>query len=262
VTLEAVVFEVNEGVAHLTLNRPDRGNAIDDTLCSELSEVAIQCDEDDAIRCLLIDSTGKWFSTGGDLARLGESREGAPAFVKTATTPLHSALSRFARMNAPVVVTMRGGAIGAGVALAAAADFCLVTEDVRFVAGYPAIGMTVDAGLSWFLPRRVGSRAAGDYFLRNRTWSAARALELGLVTEVVDAEDLDAHALALAAELAQGPTAAFGEVKNLLLDTWDTSLETQLEREARALARATRTDDGWHGISAGLRREKPHFGGH
>jgi 2-(1,2-epoxy-1,2-dihydrophenyl)acetyl-CoA isomerase len=260
-SFEAVTWAVQDGVAHLTLNRPGRGNAIDATLCAELSEVAIQCDEDDAIRCLLVDSTGKWFSTGGDLARLGESREGAPAFVKRATTQLHSAFSRFARMSPPVVVAMRGGAIGAGVAFAAAADYCLVTEDVRFLAGYSAIGMTVDAGLSYFLPRRVGTRAASDYFLRNRTWSAAEAHRLGLVTEVVPADDLDIKAFALATALAEGPTLAYGELKNLLLDTWDSSLETQLEREARALARATRTEDGWHGITSALAGEPPHFSG-
>jgi 2-(1,2-epoxy-1,2-dihydrophenyl)acetyl-CoA isomerase len=259
--LESVSFEVDAGVAHLTLNRPDRGNAFDTKLCAELSEVAIECDESEAVRCLLVEAEGKWFSTGGDLARLGASREVAPAFVKAATTPLHSALSRLARMSAPVVVAMHGSAIGAGVALAAAADFCLVTDDVRFIAGYPAIGMTVDAGLSWFLPRRVGSRAAADYFLRNRTWSAAEALRLGLVTELVEADQLQARGRELASELALGPTAAFGEVKNLLLETWDSSLETQLEREARALARATRTDDGWHGISAALAGDQPTFTG-
>lgn len=261
-TFESVLFEVEDGVGHLTLNRPDKGNAIDATLCAELSEVAIECDENDDVRCLVVDAEGKWFSTGGDLKRLGASREGAPAFVKAATTPLHSALSRLARMSAPVVVVMQGSAIGAGVALAASADFCLATDDVRFIAGYPSIGMTVDAGLSWFLPRRVGSRAATDYFLRNRTWPAAEALRLGLVTDLVAADDLQAQSMQLATELAHGPTAAFGEVKNLLLDSWDRSLETQLEQEARALARATRTDDGWHGISAALAGDQPMFTGH
>jgi 2-(1,2-epoxy-1,2-dihydrophenyl)acetyl-CoA isomerase len=262
VSFESFRFEVGDGVAHLTLSRPGRGNAFDAVLCTELAEAAVRCDEDPAIRCLLVDAEGKWFSTGGDLAKLGESREGAPSFVKRSTTSLHSAVSRLARMAPPVVVAMDGGAIGAGVSFAALADFCLVTERAKFLAGYPAIGMTVDAGVSWFLPRRVGSRAAGDFFLRNRTWSAADALRLGLVTEIVEQDALSATALTLALELAQGPTAAYGEVRNLLLDTWDTSLETQLELEARSLARATRTDDGWHGITAAMAGERPRFSGH
>jgi 2-(1,2-epoxy-1,2-dihydrophenyl)acetyl-CoA isomerase len=261
VSYESFGFEVGDGVAHLTLNRPERGNAFDVTLCAELSEAAIRCDEDDEIRCLLVDSVGKWFSTGGDLARLGETREGAPAFVKRATTTLHSAISRLARMAPPVVVAMDGGAIGAGASFAALADFCLVTERTRFMAGYPAIGMTVDAGLSWFLPRRVGTRAAADYFLRNRTWSAADALRLGLVTEIVDQERLDEASRSLAVELARGPTVAYGEVRNLLLDTWDKTLEAQLELEARSLARATRTEDGWHGIESAVAGRQPQFEG-
>jgi 2-(1,2-epoxy-1,2-dihydrophenyl)acetyl-CoA isomerase len=162
VTDDALTLIVADGVAHATLSRPELGNAFDLALCDAILALATRCVEDDTIRCLLVTSTGKWFSTGGDLAELGQSREGAPAFVERATRSLHAGIALLARMDAPVVVAMRGGAIGVGVALPAAADFCLVTERVRFLAGYPAIGMTVDAGLSYYLPRRVGgSRRRG-----------------------------------------------------------------------------------------------------
>ncbi|MDX6360102.1 MAG: 2-(1,2-epoxy,2-dihydrophenyl)acetyl-CoA isomerase [Nocardioidaceae bacterium] len=260
-TDDALALTVDDGVAHATLSRPERGNAFDLALCDAILALATRCDEDEAVRCLLVTSTGKWFSTGGDLAKLGESREGGPAFVERATRSLHAGIALLARMDAPVVVAMRGGAIGAGVALPAAADFCLVTERVRFLAGYPAIGMTVDAGLSYYLPRRVGSRAAADYFLRNRTWSADEAVRLGLATEIVPDDELDDRALDLARELAAGPTAAYGEVRRLLLEAADRTLEAQLDAEALALARATRTDDGWGGITAALAGERPHFSG-
>jgi 2-(1,2-epoxy-1,2-dihydrophenyl)acetyl-CoA isomerase len=259
--VDALTLTVDHGVAHATLARPERGNAFDLALCDAILDLAVRCDTDDAIRCLLITSTGKWFSTGGDLARLGESRDGAPAFVERATRTLHQGIVRLARMDAPVVVAMRGGAIGAGAALAAVSDFCLASASVRFLAGYPAIGMTVDAGLSYFLPRRVGARAATDYFLRNRTWTAEQALELGLVTQVVTEDELDGRAVALARELADGPTSAYGEVRRLLLDSWDRPLEAQLDEEAASLARATQTDDGWHGISAALAGDRPEFTG-
>ncbi|MCW2621068.1 MAG: Enoyl-CoA hydratase/isomerase [Frankiales bacterium] len=259
--LEALALTVADGVAHASLTRPERGNAFDLALCDAILDLAVRCETDDSIRCLLVTSSGKWFSTGGDLAHLGASRDGAPAFVERATRSLHDGIARLARMDAPVVVAMQGGAIGAGAALAAVSDFCLATSAVRFVAGYPAIGMTVDAGLSYFLPRRVGTRAATDYFLRNRTWTAEQALELGLLTDVVPAEELQDRALALARDLAAGPTAAYGEVRRLLLDTWDRSLEDQLEAEAGSLARATRTEDGWGGISAALAGERPEFTG-
>lgn len=260
-TYELLRFEVDDGVGRLTLCRPDRGNAVNEHFARELNDVAIRCDEDDAVRCLLIESEGRWFSTGGDLASLGASRADAPAFVKRTTTPLHSALSRLSRMAPPVVVSMRGSAIGAGVAFAAAADFVLATPSVRFLSGFTAIGMTVDSGLTWFLPRRVGTRATADYLLRAQEWSADEALRRGLVTEVVDDESLDRRATELATELAQGPTLAYGEIKNLLLSTWDQPLETQLELEARALARATRTHDGWHGIESATAGQRPTYEG-
>lgn len=260
-TFESLRLNETDGVAHVTLARPDHGNAIDTTLAAELNEVAIRCDEDAELRCLLIDAEGQWFSTGGDLTSLGASREGAPAFVKRTTTPLHSALSRLSRMAPPVVVAMHGGAIGAGACLPAAADFVLATPSVRFVSGYTALGMTADAGLSWFLPRRVGTRAAADYLLRARIWTADEAHHHGLVSEIVADDELTARAAELAAELSRGPTLAFGEIKNLLLSAWDHPLETQLELEARALARATRTHDGWHGIESGLAGRTPSFEG-
>ncbi|MCW2756324.1 MAG: Enoyl-CoA hydratase/isomerase [Nocardioidaceae bacterium] len=260
-TPEALRVQVDAGVAIVTLCRPERGNSFSGTLCREIGELALRLDSDPRVRSVLIRAEGRWFSTGGELNELGRSRDEAPAFIKEATMTLHSGLSRLARMNAPVVVAMRGGCIGAGAALPAAADFCLATPAVTFTCGYPAIGMTVDAGLSWFLPRRVGSRATADYFLRNRTWTAEEAHRIGLVSEVVPDDELDGRSEDLARELAAGPTAAFGEVKNLLLDTFGTSLEEQLEREARSLARAAATDDGWGGITALSRRETPTFTG-
>ena len=259
--VDALSLTVEHGVAQATLARPERGNAFDIPLCDAIRHLAVRCHTDDTIRCLLITSTGKWFSTGGDLARLGETRDGAPAFVERATRTLHEGIALLTRMDAPVVVAMRGGAIGAGAALPAVSDFCLATAGVRFMAGYPAIGMTADGGLSYFLPRRVGARAATDYFLRSRTWTAEQARELGLVTEVVPDDELDGRAAALARELADGPTCAYGEVRRLLLDTWGRPLEAQLAEEAASLARATQTDDGWQGITAALAGERPEFTG-
>jgi 2-(1,2-epoxy-1,2-dihydrophenyl)acetyl-CoA isomerase len=260
-TYDFLRLDVTDGVGRLTFCRPDRGNAVNELFAGELNDVAIRCDEDDSVRCLLIEAEGRWFSTGGDLAALGASREAAPAFVKRTTTTLHSALSRLSRMAPPVVVSMRGSAIGAGASFAAAADFTLVTPKVRFLSGFTAIGMTVDSGLTWFLPRRVGTRAAADYLLRAREWSADEALLRGLVTEIVDDASLDQRAIELATELAQGPTLAYGEIKNLLLSTWDQPLETQLELEARALARATRTHDGWRGIESAMAGQRPTYEG-
>jgi 2-(1,2-epoxy-1,2-dihydrophenyl)acetyl-CoA isomerase len=248
----------------LVLARPDRANRLDRQALPELSEVADLATgqaHDGELRCLLVEQRGKFFSTGGDLESLGASREGAAPFVRSATTPLNSAVSRLARLGAPIVVAVGGPAIGAGVAFAALADVVIASERAAFVAGYPAIGMTPDAGLSWFLPRRVGSRHATDYFLRNRTWSAAEARDRGLVTELVAHDELAARAGVVATELAAGPTAAYAATRGLLLSAQDLSLESQLELEAQTLAGMAGTEDGWHGITSMLTGSRPTFRG-
>jgi 2-(1,2-epoxy-1,2-dihydrophenyl)acetyl-CoA isomerase len=256
------VLEISDGVGHVTLSQPGRGNPFDLEFCLELSRIATECDENPGVRAVLIDADGPYFSVGADLKVLGHDRAALPAFIKNATVGLHSAISRFARMDAPVVIAVHALAVGGGVALAAATDFCLAARSAGFYAGYTGIGLPPDGGGSTFLPRRIGVRRTAEFLMRNQTWTSAQALEYGLVSEVVEDADLPAAARALAAELARGPTRAFGEIKNLLLSTWEQPIEAQMEREARAMARVCRTDDAWAGITDVAARRVPQFRGH
>lgn len=257
----SLTLDVADGVATITLTQGDRGNPFDETLCAELGLAASVCDSDPAVRAVLIRAEGRFFSVGGDLSVLGASREELPRFVSRATIGFHSAVSRFARMDAPVVVAVHGLAAGGGVSLLAGADFVLSAESAKFYAAYQGIGLAIDGGGSHHLPRRVGSRRATSFYLRNETWTAEQATSYGLVTETHADEALADAATALAKTLAAGPTLAYGEVKRLLLSTWDQPLETQLELEAQAMVRAGRSDDGWAGISAVAARETPEFRG-
>ncbi|MCW3039264.1 MAG: Enoyl-CoA hydratase/isomerase [Solirubrobacterales bacterium] len=257
----AFTLEVADGVAHVRLAQEDRGNPFDGVFCRELSEVVTACDADPAVRALLITGTGRFFCVGGDLQSLGRDRESLRAFVKSATIGLHSAISRMARMDAPVVLAVHALAAGGAVSLAAAADFCLAGRSAKFYAAYQGIGLAIDGGGSHHVPRRVGSRRATEFYLRNQTWDAETAARLGLVNEVVEDDALQDAALALAQELAAGPTRSFGEVKNLLLSSADTPLETQLELEARAMSRTAATDDGWEGITAMAAKRRAAFRG-
>jgi len=189
-------------------------------------------------------------------------REALPVFIKNATVGLHSAISRFARMDAPVIVAVHALAVGGGVALGAAADFCLAARSASFYAGYTGIGLLCDGGGSTFLPRRIGVRRTAEFLMRNQTWDAEQACEHGLVSEVVEESALGKAAGDLAAELAAGPTRSFGEIKNLLLSTWEQPIEAQLELEARAMARVCRTEDAWTGVTEVAARRKPVFRGH
>lgn len=257
----AVTLEVIGGVAQVTLTQPERGNPFDQRFCSELCEVAIECDENPAVRAILIRAQGKYFSVGADLKWLGADRDALPRRLKAATAALHMAVSRFARADAPVVIAVHALATGGSVSLTAMADFALAGRSARFYAAFNAIGFVSDSGGTYYFPRRVGSRKAADFVLLNEQWSAEQAQQYGLISRVVEDDQLDAEAQALAQQLAQGPTKTYGEMKRLFLSSGDQPLETQLEFEARAIAQCARTDDSWNAIQSVLARQAPRFKG-
>lgn len=257
----AIQFELRDAVAHVTLVQPQRGNPFDQRFCAELCEVAIECDENPAVRAVLIRAQGKYFSVGADLKWLGSDRELLARRLKAATADLHMAIARFARCDPPIVLAAHGLVTGGAVALTALVDFALATHGAKFYAAYHGIGFVSDGGGSYFLPRRVGTRRATEFLMLNQTWSAEEAADYGLVSRVVDDEALEREALHLAATLAAGPTRSFGEAKRLLLSTYDQPLDTQLELEARAIARCAKTQDSWDAIQAVLAKQAPRFSG-
>jgi 2-(1,2-epoxy-1,2-dihydrophenyl)acetyl-CoA isomerase len=257
--LTAFAFEIKDGVAHVTMNQPERGNPFDQRFAEEFDWLATECSVRPEVRAVLIDARGRFFSVGGDLNALSRSREDLARFVSAATSDLHMGISRFARMNAPVVAAVHGLAAGGAVALIAGADFALCSPSAKFYAAFAGIGIVSDSGGSYFLPRRMGSRRAAQFYMLNETLSAEEAAATNLVNRVVAAEALETEAWELARRLAAGPTLAFGEAKNLWLSSLMESLEGQLESEARAMARVTRTDDAFHAMRAVLAKQKPKF---
>jgi len=258
---ESLLFDVTEGVATLTLNRPDAANAVDLTLGRELMQAAIRCDEDPSVRAVLLTGAGGMFCAGGDLKAFAAYGEELPLLLKELTVYLHAATSRLARMRAPLVVAVNGAAGGAGLSLAAAGDLVLAAESAKFALAYTAVGLSPDGSSSWFLPRVIGLRRTQELMLTNRRLSAEEARDWGLVTRVVPDAELAPEARALAEQLAAGPTRAFGVVKQLLATSAQESLETQMELEARGIAGMSATRDGREGIQAFLEKRTPHFEG-
>ena len=259
VELTSFSFEIKDAVAHITLDQGERGNPFDRRFAAEFNELATECSVNPVVRAVLIDAKGRFFSVGGDLNALARDREELARFVSAATADLHMAISRFARMNAPVVVAVHALAAGGAVALIAGADFALAAPSAKFYAAFAGIGIISDSGGSYFLPRRMGQRRATQFLMLNETLSAQEAVAAGLINRVVEEDALAAEAWALAARLAQGPTLAYGELKNLLLASSLENIEGQLESEARAMARVTRTDDAWNAMRAVLAKQKPTF---
>lgn len=257
----ALLFEVRDNIARITLNRPDAANALNVDLARDLMYAALQCDEDPTIRAVIVTGTGRMFCAGGDLKSFAAQGENLPYHLKEVTTYLHAAMSRFTRMNAPIVAAVNGTAAGAGMSLACACDLVLAAESARFTMAYTRAGLTPDGSSTYFLPRIVGLKRALELTLTNRLLSAKEACEWGIVTKVVPDANLQAEADALAAQLAASATGALGAAKRLLHSGWTETLETQMELETRAIAARAHTADGREGITAFLEKRAPKFTG-
>jgi 2-(1,2-epoxy-1,2-dihydrophenyl)acetyl-CoA isomerase len=256
---ENLRFEAHDGVANVTIDRPKAANAIDLQTARELYAVANRCDEDPDVRAVLLTGTGRMFCAGGDLGSFAAAGDAVPALLKEITTYLHAAVSRMARMDAPVIAAVNGAAAGAGLSLACAADLVLAAESASFTLAYTRVGLTPDGSSTYFLPRLVGARRAAELVLTNRVLSAGEALEWGIASRVVPDAELLSEAGALARKLAAGPTAAFGASKRLLVESSTNGLEAQMELETRAIADAARGEEGREGIAAFLAKRAPTF---
>lgn len=256
-----VRFIRDGAVAHVTLARPHQRNSIDLKMAESLLEVVLRCSGEPGIRAVLLDGEGPSFCVGGDLASFASESERLPAHLREVATNLHAAQGALTRLGVPLVVAVHGAAAGAGLGLACLGDIVLAAESARFVFGYPAIGLTPDAGGTWILPRLIGLRRFLDLVLSNRAVTAREAVDIGLITQVVPDSDLAGTAFDAVRALAEGPTHAFGATKRLLQSSWARSYEEQLAAECEALQDAAATVDSGEGISAFLERRSANFRG-
>lgn len=256
-----ILFDATDGVATITLNRPDDGNACDQQMMDELFHAATECDQNDAIRAVILTGAGKMFCVGGDLGSFIESGDKVGQLLTNMTKSFHGAISIFNRMNAPVVCAVNGVAAGGGMSLAISCDLVLAAESAKFAMAYTAAGLTPDGSSSYFLPRLVGLRRAKELMLTNRRITAEEALGYDMIDRVVPDADLMAEAQKLAAGFAAGPTAAFGGVKRLLAGTFAETLESQMTREARTIIKRAKNHDAQEGLDAFFNKRKPDFRG-
>ncbi len=258
---EYLLVERTANVATITLNRPDAFNAFNLKMGREIFEAALEVDEDPGVRCVVMTGTGKAFCAGGDVKEFVDSLPRIGAHIKELTTYLHAAVSRLARSDKPVIVGLNGMAAGGGFALALSGDIVIAAESARLTMAYSRIGATPDGSSSYFLPRLVGIRRAIELYMTNRMLSAKEALDWGLVTRVVPDAEFRGAVDALARELAQGPTKAYGAAKRLFhQSTWE-SLETQMELEAQSIAGCGHTEDFREAVTAFANKKTPVFRG-
>lgn len=258
---ERVRLDVEDGLARLRLVRSDAHNAIDPAMVVGLDEAISDCATRSGVRALLVTANGPSFTVGGDLDYFAEQLDTLPAGLEEMIGRFHAALQRLWEFDVPVVCSAQGAAAGGGLGLLWCADFVVAADDLKVATGFARIGLSGDGGSTWHLPRLVGLRRARQLIMGGEVLDAAQALEWGLVDRVVPAARLEAEALALARELADGATVALGAQRRLLRDSFGRTLAEQLAAELEAMARTGATTDAREGISAFGQRRAPRFHG-
>lgn len=244
-------------VQTITLNRPDVLNALDLAMHERLAAALDRAAQPD-VRALVITGSGRGFCVGQDV---GEFPRDAAAVGELLSQHFNPAIRALRGLPKPVIAAINGPAAGAGLALALACDLRLAAASASLVPAFGRIGLVPDSGLSHTLPRLIGSAAAFDWIVSGRRIAAPEAEAMGLVTRVVEDADLAAETAALATELAAGPTAAIGLTKQLIGCSLESSLDDQLDEEARLQAIAAAGDDFAEGVAAFLEKRPPRFTG-
>ncbi|TGN81481.1 enoyl-CoA hydratase [Streptomyces bauhiniae] len=265
---DIVLHEVNDGLATITLNRPEAMNALNIATKNALREAVEAAAADDAVRAILLTAAGeRAFCVGQDLKEhiglLAADREGGGggrtmSTVKEHYNPIARAL---AGAKKPVIAAVNGVAAGAGFGFALLADYRLVADTAAFNTSFVGVALSADSGLSWTLPRVIGTSRATDLLLFPRTIGAQEALELGIANRVVPAAELRAEAEKVARALADGPTVAYAAIKEAVAYGLTHSLDEALEKEDELQTRAGASEDHVIAVQAFVQKEKPKYVG-
>ena len=257
-----VTLQLEDGVAHLTLNRPEASNGMNVEFLEALCRAIMACHGAPGLRCVLLRGRGKNFCAGGDVHTFASKGEQAPDYIRVATAWLQNAVAGLMRLEAPVIVAVQGFAAGGGgFGLVCAADLVIAAESAKFLAGATRVGMAPDAGVSVTLPRLVGLRRAAEIVLGNPILSAAEARDLGIINRIVPDAELEQASLAWAREIAAGAPMAQAAAKRLLWSGVGLSVEACLSEEARTVSELSGTADAREGLAAVIERRKPVFAG-
>lgn len=259
---QTVALSVHDGVAAITLDRPEASNALNRIMKTELLQALSTASSDSSVRAVLIRASGKNFCVGQDLAEHVEALRANPAqamdTVREHYNPVMQALNT---IDVPVVVAVNGACVGAGLGLALGADIRIAGARAKFGTAFTGIGLAADSALSASLPRLIGAGRATAMFLLGDTIDAVTAQAWGLVQQVVDDETVADIANDLARRLASGPTAAFSSVKKLIRDNTVAPLLDVLEREADAQQHLGASSDHSAAVEAFLAKTTPVFVG-
>lgn len=257
-----LLVDKRDAIATVTLNRPERLNALNAEIMIELLAALDEIDGDAAIRCLMLTGAGRGFCSGADLASGDLTNDGGmPDLGKALHDNYHPVIRRLAAYRMPIVVAVNGPAAGAGMSLALTGDIVIAARSATFLQAFANIGLVPDAGSTYFLPRLAGSARALGMTMLGEKLPAETAAEWGLIWKCVDDNALMEEAGKVAAKFASGPTASLAQIRRLVRQSWDASLDQQLEAEREAQRAVGRGRDFIEGVMAFLQKRPAKFTG-
>lgn len=245
----------------ITLNRPGAYNALDLDMMQMLHEALAAASADASVRGILLTGSGKAFCAGGDLKWISQQTEEAGSVLYRLAPQFHLSITEIRRMEKPVVAAINGTAAGGGFSLALACDFRVMGQSAILRQAYTSSGLSMDGGGSFALPRLVGLARAMEIMAFDEPISAGRALEWGLVTQVVPDDEVLSAARVMLGRITAASLHSFTWSKKLLIDSLNNHLETQLELERRGISDCAAHPDGQEGIRAFVEKRRPSFSG-
>jgi len=254
-----ILYETDQGVATITLNRPDVLNSFNRAMAAEVRQALAHAGADPVVRALMLTGAGRAFCAGQDLAEAMPKEGPAPDLGDIVARGYNPIVRTIRQLDKPVVCAVNGVAAGAGANLAFACDFVLASSDATFIQSFSKIGLVPDTGGTFFLPRLIGMARATALMMLADKVTAQDAVTIGLIFRVIDSASLLAEATALARQLATRPTRGLGLIKRALNASATNGLDEQLALEAQLQAEAGSTADYREGVKAFLEKRPPMF---
>jgi 2-(1,2-epoxy-1,2-dihydrophenyl)acetyl-CoA isomerase len=254
-----ILAEIKSGVAHLTLNRPEKFNAFNRAMALELQQQLDATATDESVRCVLITGTGKAFCAGQDLGEVtGDNPASFEVILKEHYNPI---IRKIRNHPKPVIAAVNGVAAGAGANLAICCDIVVAADNATFVQAFSKIGLIPDCGGTFFLPRLIGMQKATALMMLGDKVTATEAEKMGMIYKVFSADEYADGLVKMTATLAQMPTLAFGLTKKALNHSFENTLEQQLQLEDKLQFAAAHTEDYQEGVAAFMEKRNPNFKG-
>lgn len=256
---ETIILERRNGIGTLTLNRPEKLNAMNRKMTEELESAVVEVAKDRDVRVLVITGAGRGFCSGADVGDMAQAATSVENRYWTQTA--HKVILALADLEKPVIAKMNGVAVGIGCSLALSADIIIASENAKLSLIFARIGLIPDGGSLFHLPRLVGPAKAKELVFTAKMVDAKEAERIGLINRAVPADELDGEVETLAKQLAEGPTIAFGITKKIINKGLGMDLSSVLECEAFGQTIAGTTEDAQEGVIAFLEKRKAEFKG-